>query len=87
MAALVNKAFGVNKTPTAIIATRWGLDPHSLGAYSYIPVGGSIQARRTLAKPVNARLVFAGEAYTERDASTVHGAYNSGKAAAKALLL
>jgi monoamine oxidase len=86
MAALVNTAFGVNKTPTAIIATRWGLDPHSLGAYSYIPVGGSIQARRTLAKPVNARLVFAGEAYTERDASTVHGAYNSGKAAAKALL-
>ena len=86
MATLVNKAFAVNKTPTGIIVTRWGRDPYALGSYSYIPVGGSIQARRTLATPVNARLVFAGEAYTESDASTVHGAYNSGKAAAKALL-
>ena len=86
MAAIVNTAFGVNKTPTGIITTRWGTDPCALGSYSYIPVGGSINARRTLAKPVNARLVFAGEAYTESDASTVHGAYNSGKAAAKALL-
>ncbi len=86
MATIINKAFGVNKTPTGIIATRWGRDPYALGSYSYIPVGGSIQARRTLATPVNTRLVFAGEAYTESDASTVHGAYNSGKAAAKALL-
>jgi monoamine oxidase len=86
MGALVNKAFGVNKTPTGIIATRWANDPYSLGSYSYIPVGGSIAARRTLAAPVNARLVFAGEAYTESDASTVHGAYNSGIAAAKKVM-
>ena len=61
MAAMVNTAFGVNKTPTGIIATRWDRDPFTRGSYSYIPVGGSIAARRTLATPVNRRLAFAGE--------------------------
>lgn len=56
---------------------NWQTDPYSLGAYSYIGVGGS-DARRTLAAPLEDTLFFAGEATDENEAATVGGALQSG---------
>src|SRR5262249_9745325 len=39
----------------------WSKDPYSLGAYTYVPVGG-MGAREVLAGPVDETLFFAGEA-------------------------
>lgn len=86
MTAIVQKAFGTKKRSTGMVTTRWGRDPYALGSYSYVPVGSPIRARTVLATPVSAQLVFAGEAYTNTDPATVHGAYNSGRKAANAML-
>lgn len=86
MTAIVQKAFGSKKSSTGMVATRWGRDPYALGAYSYVPVGSPMSARTVLGTPVSAQLALAGEAYTNTDPSTVHGAYNSGRKAASAIL-
>ncbi len=64
---------------------RWGSDPFSLGAYSYA-VPGHAMDRAALAASVDARLHFAGEACSERDFSTTHGAYRTGVTAAEAVI-
>ena len=62
---------------------NWTTDPFSLGAYSYIPVGGS-QAQTELATPVENTIYFAGEAVnTLGHHGTVHGAIGSGLRAAR----
>jgi monoamine oxidase len=64
----------------------WETDPFSLGAYSYVRVGGA-EANRQLAEPLAQTLYFAGEA-TDADGeySTVTGAVRSGEQAAHDLL-
>jgi monoamine oxidase len=59
----------------------WASDPFSLGAYSYVLVGGK-DAQTDLAKPVENTLFFAGE-HTESEGhhATVHGAIASGRRA------
>ena len=60
----------------------WANDPFSLGAYSYIPVGG-LDAQAALAEPVENTIYFAGEATnTTGHHGTVHGAIASGLRAA-----
>jgi monoamine oxidase len=64
----------------------WTQDPFSRGAYSY-PLVGSQGAARALTRPIEATLFFAGEAtdaYGEN--GTVHGAIDSGRAAAERVL-
>jgi monoamine oxidase len=61
---------------------NWQTDPYSLGAYSYIGVGGS-DARRALAAPLEDTLFFAGEATDENEAATVGGALQSGARVAR----
>jgi len=56
---------------------NWQTDPFSLGAYSYIGVGGS-NARHSLAAPLEDTLFFAGEATDEKEPATVGGALQSG---------
>lgn len=64
----------------------WLDDPYSRGAYSYPLVGGS-DAARTLARPIQRTLFFAGEAMdSEMRSGTVHGAVGSGRRAARAAL-
>jgi monoamine oxidase len=64
----------------------WQKDPFSLGAYSYVRVGGD-RAQETLAKPVESTLFLAGEATDfSGHHGTVHGAIASGKRAAKDIL-
>jgi monoamine oxidase len=64
---------------------RWGRDPLSRGSYSYA-VPGSADCRRMLAEPVDDRLFFAGEACSEHDFSTAHGAFKTGVEAAERVI-
>ena len=64
----------------------WQSDPHSLGAYTYVP-RGAIHASDQLSVPVEATLFFAGEQTdTSGHWGTVHGAMRSGYRAAAQLL-
>ncbi|GLK79200.1 flavin monoamine oxidase family protein [Methylopila turkensis] len=63
----------------------WRADPYARGSYSYAAPGRAGD-RAVLAEPVDGRLFFAGEACSERDYSTAHGAYRTGIAAAEAIL-
>ncbi len=68
-----------------ITATRWQHEPWIGGSYSHARVGHAA-ARAVLAEPVDSRIFFAGEACHRHDFSTAHGAYETGLAAARALL-
>jgi monoamine oxidase len=64
----------------------WQRDPHSLGAYTYVPKG-AIHASDELSVPVERTLFFAGE-HTDTSGhwGTVHGALRSGYRAARQVL-
>lgn len=68
-----------------LAATAWAMQPHIEGSYSYAKPGGS-EARTILAQPVDDRLFFAGEACSRHRYSTAHGAYETGVAAAEAVV-
>jgi len=72
--------------PKDMIVSKWGHDPYSLGAYSFMGVGATPADRTMLGKPLEGSLYFAGEAVSENYAATMHGAYESGLAAGRALL-
>lgn len=76
----------LNSLLEATYVHDWHADPFARGAYSYVPAG-ALDARRTLAEPVERTLYFAGEA-TELNghSATVHGAIASGKRAARQIL-
>ncbi len=59
------------------IVTAWGSDPWTLGAYSTCLPGQAGQ-RTVLARPVDDRLYFAGEATSSDAFATCHGAYRTG---------
>jgi monoamine oxidase len=64
----------------------WQLEPHTLGAYTYVPKG-AIHASDELSVPVERTLFFAGE-HTDTSGhwGTVHGALRSGYRAARQVL-
>jgi polyamine oxidase len=66
--------------------TRWRHDPWARGSYSFLARGASVDDRRALAAPVDDRVFFAGEATEPDKPSTVHGAYMSGRRAAREIL-
>ncbi|WP_375270111.1 flavin monoamine oxidase family protein [Sphingomonas sp.] len=67
---------------TPITATRWRHEPWIEGSYSHARVGHADQ-REVLARPVEQRIFFAGEACSPHDFSTAHGARDTGLAAAE----
>lgn len=68
-------------------ASAWGLEPTILGAYGAARPGEA-DLRPDLARPVEDRLLFAGEATHPEFFSTCHGAWMSGeRAAAEAIVL
>ena len=71
--------------PEAWQITRWASDPFAYGSYSFTAVGTNDETRVMLAKPVNGRLFFAGEATSADYPATVHGAHLSGLRAAEEL--
>jgi monoamine oxidase len=68
-----------------IAGSRWGHADHILGGYSHA-LPGRVDARKTLGTPIDERIRFAGEAVSQTEFSTAHGAYKTGVAAARALL-
>ncbi len=73
--------------PQAAIMVNWIDDPFAFGGYSVAPPG-ALHAREDLAKPTANRLYWAGEATAPHPwASTVHGAYASGRRAAAEILV
>ena len=63
----------------------WHDDPFSRGAYSYLPVDG-LEDQQALAKSLDNKLFFAGEATSVGHVGTVHGAIQSGQRAAQEIL-
>lgn len=58
--------------------TRWSQDPFTFGSYSYYATNSTPNHRQELAKPINKKVFFAGEATSIDYPATVHGAYFSG---------
>jgi len=75
----------VIKHITTSKSVMWHNDPHIQGTYSNALPGQSSQ-REALARPVDDRLYFAGEATSKDAYATAHGAYQSGLDAAKAVI-
>ncbi|MGR0219809.1 FAD-dependent oxidoreductase [Agromyces sp. ZXT2-6] len=76
---------GVVPQPVAFHRSRWSADPFVRGAYSFDGVGASAELRTALGEPVERRLVLAGEATSTTAPGTVHGAYNEGLRAGRAI--
>lgn len=72
--------------PRAVVSTRWGLDPLARGAYSFAAVGSGPADRRVLGEPLPGGIYFAGEATSLDYPATAHGAWLSGRAAARSIL-
>ncbi|NII59218.1 FAD-dependent oxidoreductase [Sphingomonas aerolata] len=70
---------------TPFAATRWRHVPWIGGSYSHARIG-CVGQRAVLAEPVDGRIFFAGEACHREDFSTAHGAYETGVAAARAII-
>jgi monoamine oxidase len=73
--------------PTGMVRTSWSTDPWTLGSYSFLGVGATPQLRATLAEPLSGgALHLAGEHVAATSPATVHGAAESGNAAADRIL-
>ena len=68
-----------------IAESAWARDPFARGAYSHARPGRA-GMRAVLARPVEGRIFFAGEACSPHAFSTAHGAYQTGVAAAEAAM-
>lgn len=82
----LRRMFGSIPDPDEVLLTDWIGDPWTLGSYSYVPAGATIDDMRHLAEPVSGQLVLAGEATVPESYGTVHAAFGSGlRAAGQAL--
>lgn len=73
--------------PAASVRSTWTSDAFALGAASFTPVGVLGATRAALARPVDDRLFFAGEATDEQAPGTVLGAIRSGERVVEELML
>jgi hypothetical protein len=84
-----NAPAGYKPKPLRWARTRWGSDPYTLGAYSYVPCGeSSTDIFEELGRRESAALFFAGEA-TQTDTNlraSVNGAFQSGCRAAEEVI-
>lgn len=72
--------------PVETRVTRWSRDIYARGAYSFLPVGASIEDHAALARPVAGRIFLAGEAATAEAPSYAHGALLGGRRAAREVM-
>jgi monoamine oxidase len=71
--------FGENiPDPIGYTISRWKSDIYCQGTYSYIAVGSTGEDYEALARDVNGKVYFAGEATTREHPATAAGAYLSG---------
>ncbi len=80
----IAEAFGndIRKHVTRSIVTAWTTDPWTRGSYS-CALPGQAHQRNELARPLDERVFFAGEAATVGDHACCHGALGSGLRAAQ----
>jgi monoamine oxidase len=83
LTALIGTSF--KKRLHLVGSSAWASDIHARGSYSYAQPGHAAD-RAILARPVNDRLFFAGEACSKNWFSTAHGAYVTGCEAAQAAM-
>ena len=76
---------GIRNRLKPIARSRWAHERWICGSYSHALPGHSA-ARKILADAGDDRVAFAGEAVSRDDYSTAHGAFDSGKAAARRML-
>jgi monoamine oxidase len=74
-----------SKNIESVITTAWASEPLTKGAYSYATPNNSL-ARAELAKNIEKKLFFAGEATIPKHFGTAHGAYFSGINASKEII-
>lgn len=87
MMNILHKIYGKNvPNPLSYSITRWNRDPFAYGSYSFLPQGEKLNHFQILAEPVLNRLFFAGEATSNTDPATVHGAYETGIRAAREVM-
>ena len=87
MLASLRTVFGKVEEPDQVHVHDWQADPLARGAYSYVLVNGN-GARALLAQSLEDTLYFAGEATNlEGEAGTVSGALQSGRRAAREVLV
>ncbi|MDF1663989.1 MAG: NAD(P)/FAD-dependent oxidoreductase [Planctomycetota bacterium] len=72
--------------PSQVLFSDWATDPFSKGSFTFLPTGSQRRDQKRLAKSVDKRLLFAGEACSRDYYGTVHGAMISGAQAAERLL-
>ena len=71
--------YGVNiPQPVAMQKTAWHTNPFALGAYPHLKPGSDLSVCDVIAKPLNNKVFFAGDATSKKYMSTAHGAYISG---------
>lgn len=75
----------MRKRLAPVVATMWGADPWSHGAYSHA-MPGHAGDRKTLKAPIENRIFLAGEATAEAFYGTAHGAWMEGERAAREAL-
>jgi monoamine oxidase len=75
----------IRRSIAPLASTKWLRDPWARGSYSYA-LPGHADDRAVLARPIDNRLFFAGEATSPNFFSTAHGAYISGITAAEGAL-
>lgn len=80
LAGVFGADFGARVRPAAF--HNWSKDPYAKGSYSYALPGGAA-ARQVLARPIEHRIFFAGEAASPHFFSTAHGAFETGRDAAE----
>ncbi|MFK7731845.1 MAG: flavin monoamine oxidase family protein [Pseudomonadales bacterium] len=69
--------------PKQMLRTKWNSDKNTYGSYSYVANGVRSKAFAVFKQPIDNKLYFAGEHTSRKYRSTVHGAYLSGRRAAK----
>jgi monoamine oxidase len=75
--------FGDNiPEPVSWHKTSWHTNPLSLGAYPHLKPGSDLSACEIIAKPIDNKIFFAGDATSKDYMATAHGAYISGVNAA-----
>ena len=84
---LVGRATGIRpRAPSRVTRTSWAADPYTRGAYSFVPVGADPADFDLLGQPIEGRLLFAGEATSQRRVGYADGAFSSAIREAKRLL-
>jgi polyamine oxidase len=72
--------------PASVVRSDWTTSRYSGGAYSFYGVGSTPESIAQFHKVYQGRLTFAGEHTSATNFGTVHGAYDSGLAAADRIL-